>query len=169
MSYSADSSAWSNNFNTIFWSDDASGSWLPVVLNRWYDNTKKSHELFVCNWSCHCLHIIRNKQIFFSIRYNTGLISPSLSLTRQLVFNMLIHHVWTVVLARNGSLFLVCSTSQLVLRLILDMLVACAVSRQTVKQSTGIVYHYARWEGKHGSTEIHTRKTTTFAAMIWQE
>ena len=43
--YSADSDAWSNNFNTIFWSDvhhrDASGNWLPVVLNRWYDNTKK--------------------------------------------------------------------------------------------------------------------------------
>ena len=43
--YSADSDAWSNNFNTIFWSDvhhlDASGNWLPVVLNRWYDNRKK--------------------------------------------------------------------------------------------------------------------------------
>ena len=53
--YSADSDAWSNNFNTIFWSDvhhlDASGNWLPVVLNRWYDNRKKkSHELVVCNW-----------------------------------------------------------------------------------------------------------------------
>ena len=37
-SYSADLNAWSNNFNTIFWSDvlasDASGSWFPVVLNK---------------------------------------------------------------------------------------------------------------------------------------
>ena len=45
-SYSTESNAWSNNFNTIFWSDvpssDVRGSWLPVVLNRWYDNTKKS-------------------------------------------------------------------------------------------------------------------------------
>ena len=44
-SYSADSNAWSNNFNTIFWSDeptsDASGSWLPVVLNRQH-NTKQT-------------------------------------------------------------------------------------------------------------------------------
>ena len=31
------------------------------------------------------------------------------------------------------------------------------------------VYRYAWWEGKHGGTEIHTRKTTPFAAMIWQE
>ena len=41
----------------------------------------------------------------------------------------LIHCVWTVVLARKGSLFLVRSTSQLVSRIALDMLVACVVSR----------------------------------------
>ena len=44
-SYSADSNAWSNNFNTIFWSDeptsDASGSWLSVILNRQH-NTKQT-------------------------------------------------------------------------------------------------------------------------------
>ena len=52
MSYSANSNAWSNNFNTIFWSDvptsDASGSWLPVILNRQVQIEKKgknkSHE-----------------------------------------------------------------------------------------------------------------------------
>ena len=53
-SYSADSNAWSNNFNTIFWSDeptsDASGSWLQVVLNRQHNTKQKSHELVVCNW-----------------------------------------------------------------------------------------------------------------------
>ena len=78
---------------------------------------------------------------------------------------MLLHYVWTVVLARKGSLFLVCSTSQLVSCIILDTLVACVVSRQNVKQSTGIVYRYAWWEGKHGGTEIHMCKTKTFAVI----
>ena len=63
-----------------------------------------------------------------------------------------IHYVWTVVLARKGSLFLVCSTSQLVSRIVLDTLMACVVFRQIVKQSTGTVYCYVRWEGKHGGT-----------------
>ena len=147
---------------------DASGSWLPVVLNRWYDNTKKSHELVVCNWHATTYTSLETNN-FFSVRYDTRLRSPSLSLTRQLVFNILIHYVWTVVLARKGSLFLVCSTSQLVSCIILDTLLACVVSRQIVKQSTGIVYRYAWREGKHGGTEIHTCKTTTLAVMIWQE
>ena len=67
-------------------------------------------------------------------------------------------------------------TSQLVSRIIRPppdnyehALVACMVSGQIVKQSIGTVYRYARWEGKHGGTEIHMRKTTPFAAMIWQE
>ena len=51
----------------------------------------------------------------------------------------------------------------------MNTLVACMVSGQIVKQSIGTVYRYARWEGKHGGTEIHMRKTTPFAAMIWQE
>ena len=44
------------------------------------------------------------------------------------------------------------------------------VNRYTpiVKQSTGTVSHYAQWEGKHG-TEIHTNKTTQFAAITWQQ
>ena len=46
------------------------------------------------------------------------------------------------------------------------MLVACVVSRQIVKQSTGTVYRYARWEGKHGGTEIHTCKTM-YRLMWW--
>ena len=79
------------------------------------------------------------------------------------------HYVWTVVLARKGSRFVVCSTSQLVSRIIMNMLVACMVSRQILKQSIGTVYCYARWEGKHGGMEIHTRKTMPLAAMIWQE
>ena len=45
--YSANSDAWSNNFNTIFWSDvhhlDASGNWLPVILNRWYKQRVLMH------------------------------------------------------------------------------------------------------------------------------
>ena len=69
----------------------------------------------------------------------------------------------------KGSLFLVCSTSQLVSRMIVNTMVAGVVSRQIVKQSFGTVYRYARWEGKHDGMEIHMRKTTPFAAMIWQE
>ena len=42
-------------------------------------------------------------------------------------------------MAGKGSLFLVCSTSQLFSRIILDTLVACMLSRQIVKQSTGTV------------------------------
>ena len=39
------------SFDPMDYHPDASGIWLPVVLNRWYDNTKrKSHELVVCNW-----------------------------------------------------------------------------------------------------------------------
>ena len=54
-------------------------------------------------------------------------------------------------------------------RIIMNTLVACVGTRQIVKQSIGTVYRYARWEGKHGGTEIHTRKTMPFVAMIWQE
>ena len=42
----------------------------------------------------------------------------------------------------------------------------CVVYRQIVKQSTGTVSRYARWEGKHDGMEIHTNKTTQFAAII---
>ena len=45
-----------------------------------------------------------------------------------------------VILARKGSLFLVSSTFQLILPILLDTLVACVVSRQIVKHSTGTVY-----------------------------
>ena len=62
---------------------DASGSWLPVVLNRWYDNTKKKPWVGCLQLTCHCLHIVRN-----------GLRSPSLSLTRQLAFNTLCLNRW---------------------------------------------------------------------------
>ena len=31
------------------------------------------------------------------------------------------------------------------------------------------IYRYARREGKHGGTEIHTSKTTLFATIIWQK
>ena len=51
----------------------------------------------------------------------------------------------------------------------MNSMVACVVSRQIVKQSIGNVYRYVQWEGKHGGTEIHMRKTTPFVAMIWQE
>ena len=59
--------------------------------------------------------------------------------------------------------------TRMVSRIIMNTLVACVVSRQIVKQSIGTVYRYAQWEGKHGGKEIHMRKTTPFAAMIWQE
>ena len=42
-------------------------------------------------------------------------------------------------MAGKGSLFLVCSTSQLVSCIILDTRVACVLSQQIVKQSTGTV------------------------------
>ena len=56
-SYSADSNAWSNNFNTIFWSDeptsDASGSWLPVVLNRQHNTKQKEPWVGCLQLTCH--------------------------------------------------------------------------------------------------------------------
>ena len=103
--------------------------------SRWYDNTKKSHELVVCNWRVTANTL--SETIRFSFRF--GFQSISLSITWQLVFNTLC------------------------------LLVACVVSRQIMKQSTETVYRYAWWVGKHGSTEIHTNKTTPFAAIIWQK
>ena len=112
--------------------------------------------------TCHCLHNVRSEYIFFSVRYDTGLISPSLSLTWQLVFYTLclnrcfgkkgqpvssLFHIPTGFAHNAGHA------------------VGLRPSQQIVKQSAGIVYR----EGKHGGTDIHTRKTTPFAAMIWQE
>ena len=51
-------------FNTIFWFDvqtsDASGSWLPVVLNRRLITRKKAPWVGFWQLTCHCLHIVRN-------------------------------------------------------------------------------------------------------------
>ena len=63
-SYSADSNAWSNNFNRIFWSNeptsDASGSWLPVVLNRQHNTKQKKPWVGCLQLTCHYLHIVRD-------------------------------------------------------------------------------------------------------------
>ena len=63
-SYSADSNAWSNNFNTIFWSDeptsDARGSWLPVVLNRQHNTKQKKPWVGCLQLTCHYLHIFKD-------------------------------------------------------------------------------------------------------------
>ena len=47
---------------------------------------KKKPQVGCFQLTCHCLHNVRSELIFFSARYDTGLISPSLSLTWQLVF-----------------------------------------------------------------------------------
>ena len=90
-------------FNKIFWSDDASGSWLPVVLNRWYDNTKKSLELIICNWRATAYTSLETNR--FSVRFGT-IPDWYLRLCHELDNSYLIHYFWTVVLvARKGSLF----------------------------------------------------------------
>ena len=49
---------------------DVSGSWLPVVLNRWYDNTKKKAiELVVCNWRATAYTSLKTNK--FSFRFGT--------------------------------------------------------------------------------------------------
>ena len=43
------------SFDPMYHHLDVSGSWLTVVLNRWYDNTKKKKPLVVClQLTCHC-------------------------------------------------------------------------------------------------------------------
>ena len=63
---------------------------------------------------------------------NSGLISMSLSITWHFIFNTLcLHHCFV----KKGSLFLVCSTSQLASCIVLPVMVANMVSRQILKQS----------------------------------
>ena len=84
--------------------------------------------------------------------------------------------IWWLILCLNlcfgkkGSLFLICSTSQLASPIVLCMLVAWVVSWQIVKQSvrTSCLLLWMR-EGKHGCTEIHMGKTTLLAVIIWQK
>ena len=56
-----DETIWTRSFDPMDYHPDASGSWLPVVLNRWYYNTKKSHELVVCNWRAPACTPVRNE------------------------------------------------------------------------------------------------------------
>ena len=45
---------------------DASGSLLPVVLNRWYDSTKKKYELVICNWRATAYTSLETLDFLFS-------------------------------------------------------------------------------------------------------
>ena len=90
-SYSADSNARSNNFNTIFWSDvpssDVSGSWLPVVLKRWYDNMKKKKSRVGCLLLTHCEKGIGF--LFGSVRYRINI--------SVFVINMTTRTIWYII------------------------------------------------------------------------
>ena len=55
----------------------------------WQHEKKAMNRLSAIEVPLLTVHIVRNEYIFFSIRYDTRLISPSLSITWQLLFNKL--------------------------------------------------------------------------------
>ena len=125
------------------------GIHFVITLHSWYDNTKKKSRVGYLQLTCHCLHIVRNEYIFLfgSVWYR---IDISVFVMNMTTLIYLIHYVWTVVLARKGSLFLVCSTSQLVSRIILNTLVACVVSRQIVYRNCLPLCTMGRKTWQHG-------------------